>query len=350
MELTPNGDHDFGTMHTGEQPPAAHSVSLRNISDELLPFIFFGLTGSNADSFVLSTSSTPFLLPDQSANVTVRPREGLSVGTHTATVRIMDAFSHLPAEPPQLFNVSVTVVSDFAIELDPAGNHNFGTVAQGYPEQTSHSVTVRNTGSQATGNLSVNLTGSNAGSFTLSTASISNLAPDATTNFTVVPNMGLSPGTHTATVVVSGGNGISESFHVQFVVRGTPGSIQLNRDGVFEFRPYQAARRTGSSLMTTVRNTSTSWSDPLMVRLTGANASSFEFTHLQCSIPQTYRPLRDIWTGIGTSFVIPNIEPGGTTEFRLRVLPDLPAGTHTATVTVAGRGVSESFDLVIEVG
>jgi len=124
--------------------------------------------------------------------------------------------------------------------------------------------------------------------------------------------------------------------------------IQLTRASLFEFQP-QAVGAEPSSLMTTVRNTAATWSDPLMVRLTGANASNFEFTHLQCPIPQMHRPLRDIWTGIGTSFVIPNIEPGGSTEFRLRTVPGLPAGTHTATVTVVGRGVSESFDLVIEV-
>jgi len=129
---------------------------------------------------------------------------------------------------------------------------------------------------------------------------------------------------------------------------GSDSPIRLSRSEAFEFRP-QAVGAEPSSLMTTVRNTAATWSDPLMVRLTGANASNFEFTHLQCPIPQMHRPLRDIWTGIGTSFVIPNIEPGGSTEFRLRTVPGLAVGTHTATVTVVGRGVSESFDLVIEV-
>jgi len=128
----------------------------------------------------------------------------------------------------------------------------------------------------------------------------------------------------------------------------SPSPIRLSQSGTVEFRP-QSVSAEPSSLMTTVRNTAATWSDPLMVRLTGANASSFEFTHLQCSIPQTHRPLRDIWTGVGTSFIIPNIEPGGSTEFRLRTVPGLAAGTHIATVTMVGRGISESFDLVIEV-
>jgi formylglycine-generating enzyme required for sulfatase activity len=66
--------------------------------------------------------------------------------------------------------------------------------------------------------LTVALSGANGGSFTLSTASISSIAAGGTGSFTVGPNTGLSAGTYTATVRVSGGNSISADFTVSFKV------------------------------------------------------------------------------------------------------------------------------------
>ncbi|MCL2843822.1 MAG: S8 family serine peptidase, partial [Oscillospiraceae bacterium] len=134
IELTPNGDHDFGTMYIGEQSPAALSLNLRNIGDEILSFTFFGLTGSHADSFVLSTSSAPMLHPNQSANVTVMPREGLAVGTHIATVRVFNtSTSHRPVEPPQFFDVSVTVLDPASARTVTFELDGVGTSVTAYP-------------------------------------------------------------------------------------------------------------------------------------------------------------------------------------------------------------------------
>jgi hypothetical protein len=69
-----------------------------------------------------------------------------------------------------------------------------------------------------TGDLTVQLTGTNATSFQLSATSISSISVSGTGNFTVSPIAGLPVGTYTATVEVSGGNGISEEFYVSFTV------------------------------------------------------------------------------------------------------------------------------------
>lgn len=120
------------------------------------------------------------------------------------------------------FTSTITVAPTYVISLDPATDKTFDTAIIGYADQTPHSVTVSNTGNQATGALTVALSGTNSGSFTLSTASISSVAVGGNDSFTVRPNTGLSAGTYTATVTVSGGNSISESFDVSFTVSNAP--------------------------------------------------------------------------------------------------------------------------------
>jgi len=125
--------------------------------------------------------------------------------------------------------------------------------------------------------------------------------------------------------------------------------IQLSRNGVFEFAP-QSVGGAGRSLVTTVSNTGAASTGNLSARLSGANASSFEFTHILCTIPRAHPAFRALGEASTRSFSIPNLAPGEETEFRLRAVPNLPAGRHIATVTVSGGGFSESFDIVIVVG
>jgi hypothetical protein len=106
----------------------------------------------------------------------------------------------------------------YGISLDKKGTHTFPTAIYGYGEQTSLTVTVINAGYNATGTLDVILSGANPSAFKLSSSSIFSIDAAGVGNFTVDPNMGLAIGTHTATVTVSGTNGITASFHISFTV------------------------------------------------------------------------------------------------------------------------------------
>ena len=100
-----------------------------------------------------------------------------------------------------------------------SANKTFSAATVGYGVQTSHNVTVNNTGNQATGSLNVTLSGSNASGFTLSRTSISSINVGGSSSFTIAPRTGLAAGTYTATVTVSGGASItSHSFTVSFTV------------------------------------------------------------------------------------------------------------------------------------
>ncbi|GHT95547.1 hypothetical protein FACS1894141_4350 [Spirochaetia bacterium] len=133
---------------------------------------------------------------------------------------------------------TVTVVpKDWRISLSQTGVYTFPAVIVGYGAQTAKSVTITNTGNQATGALTASLSGTNSNSFTLSKTSVSSIAVGGTGTFTVVPKTGLAAGTYAATVTVSGGNGITANFSVSFTVAtdlglyiGTAANPQPNTD------------------------------------------------------------------------------------------------------------------------
>jgi hypothetical protein len=111
------------------------------------------------------------------------------------------------------------------ISLNQSGTYTFPAAALGYAAQTAKSITITNTGNQATGALTAALSGDNSGNFTLSTMVISSIAVGETGAFTVAPNTGLALGTYTATVTVSG-NGITANFVVSFTVN-LPGTAKV---------------------------------------------------------------------------------------------------------------------------
>ena len=134
------------------------------------------------------------------------------------------------------------VVNTYGISLSETGTYTFTAANYGYGTQTPGSVTIHNTGNQPTGVLTVALSGDNPGSFTLSTTSVGSIAVDdtAVNAFTVVPNTGLAAGTYTATVTVSGGNGITANFNVSFTVNpaiplAPPDDVALDKDGTVTF-------------------------------------------------------------------------------------------------------------------
>jgi hypothetical protein len=118
-------------------------------------------------------------------------------------------------------NNDQTLLLPYGITLDITGTHNFPDAIYGYGTQSAPTVTVTNTGYNSTGALDVELGGTNLSDFTLSKTSISDIAFDGTTGFTVTPNTGLAAGTtYTATVTVSkhSDSSIKASFTVSFTV------------------------------------------------------------------------------------------------------------------------------------
>ena len=108
---------------------------------------------------------------------------------------------------------------DRGIALSPSGDKDFGTETVGYEALEAYTVTVINlSATQPTSELIIELTGENADCFSLSTTTITNIAPNSRTEFTVVPNADLPIGTYTAAVIITGVNNIFAKFNISFSV------------------------------------------------------------------------------------------------------------------------------------
>jgi hypothetical protein len=126
---------------------------------------------------------------------------------------------------------------DYGISLDRQGTSVFAAAEYGYRIGGSRgtppiNVGVRNLGVNNTGGLTATLSGEDAGSFALSNGSASGQSVSldsissqgaVNSSLSVSPVPGLEPGengskTYRATVTVSGGHGISQSFEVSFTV------------------------------------------------------------------------------------------------------------------------------------
>jgi len=161
-------------------------------------------TGTNINSSGLLTVSV-----DETAGATLTVTATSTYDTSkfgTAAVTVKDT-------PP---------MPTYGISLDVSGTHIFSSAVEGYGAQTPLTVNVTNTGNQPTGSLNMALSGANAGDFTLSKTSITDIAVSGSDSFAVEPKTGLAAGTYTATVTVSGSNITSQSFNVSFTVNSAP--------------------------------------------------------------------------------------------------------------------------------
>lgn len=133
-------------------------------------------------------------------------------GTYTVTLKLTTN-SKLYAEK----SLTLVVAENNSFNISETSKHTFYGRTAGYAETdlTAKKVTVKNTGySDLT--LTYALTGAKPSSFKLSKSS-DTLAPGESTTFTVKPAVGLSVGTHTATVQVSSGS-LASAFDVEFTV------------------------------------------------------------------------------------------------------------------------------------
>ena len=107
---------------------------------------------------------------------------------------------------------------DYAVSLSQSGKYIFASQGPGYPKAPTLDVTVENMGIHATDDLTVALSGTGTGSFTLSKSTIASIDTGGSDSFTVAPKTGLADGSYTATVTVYGLHDLTASFDVSFTV------------------------------------------------------------------------------------------------------------------------------------
>ena len=150
-------------------------------------------------------------------------------GTYTVTLKLTTN-SELYAEK----SLTLVVAENNSFNISETSEHTFYGQTEGYAETdlTAKKVTVKNTGYSDLP-LTYELTGANKDSFELSKYS-ETLAPGASTTFTVKPKVGLSVGTHKATVQVRSGSLVS-AFNVSFTVSQNVVSPKVITEGSFPY-------------------------------------------------------------------------------------------------------------------
>ena len=208
---------------------ASLAVDISNIGSKPTGVLSIALSGDNSGSFTFSRNSIDSILPDGSDSFTIQPIMDLAAGTYRATVTISG-----DNDISAVFNVTLTVtdVPKWGISLNPSNDYIFTAVSKDYTPQT-HDITVINQGNQPTGTLSIVLSGTNSNSFTLTKSSISNIAAGGSDSFTVQPIPYLPEGIYTATVTVSGNEGISASFNVKFDAKISSAYRRAGRIAIF---------------------------------------------------------------------------------------------------------------------
>lgn len=148
-------------------------------------------------------------------------------------------------------------------------------------------VIITNIGNQPTGELTIGLSGTNSGSFTLSKMSIADIATSSSAAFTVKSNDGLVAGTYTATVTVSADNMADITFTVTQVVNAA-NLVDDNDNGGGRSNPPSSrtitVTETSSSLfsgstapISVEANMTNAFSNSVEVKLTDTTESSASF-------------------------------------------------------------------------
>ena len=332
ISLTPTGTHTFDDAIEGYTSVTEHTVTITNIGIADTGNLTITLNGTDASSFSLS----PTLIDNigtatgsNTATFTVVPNTGLSPRTYNATVAIAGSTIGGLA-----FDVSFTVeAATYGISLSRTGTYTFTSMDYGYDSIDPLTVYITNSGNQQTGALIIELSGTNAGNFTLSTTSVANITAGGTGSFTIRPNTWLDAGTHSATITVSAAIGnnnpiTSQSFVVSFTVTAEPTyGIELD-DTSYYFVDQTEGYLYNDPYTVIITNTGNQPTGFLSIELSGDNAASF-------------------WLSNSS---ITNIAVGSTGSFTVRYQLDLDIGEHSATITILGdNGIDVTLDVFFTV-
>ncbi|MBI6864152.1 S-layer homology domain-containing protein [Lysinibacillus fusiformis] len=187
------------------------TLTIANTGTGSLANVSVAISGANADDFDITQPSATSLPSAGNTIFTVRAKDGLAVGTYTATVTV--SATNLT---PVTFTVTQVVQAAPTYTIDTISNQMFPALTAGYTSgtQETKTLTIANTGTGSLANVSVAISGANADDFDITQPSATSLPSAGNTIFTVRAKDGLAVGTYTATVTVSATNLTPVTFTV----------------------------------------------------------------------------------------------------------------------------------------
>ena len=227
-----NGDENDDTKLT-DYASAFEAVTLNVFSDTTAPTLTGGgatrtsetaatvkFTSNEAGSYYYTVVESGADEPDVNSSGTGTAcdttEQTISLTTLTAGAKdiyivVKDAAGNISGKLK--IEIPAYVAPSYGISADPS-TLDFGSATEGYSSApAAQTVTITNTGNQT-----ITLNQPTATDFNIGTLSTTDLAAGGTATFTVQPKTGLTTGSHSETLTISGSNGVSAQVALSFTV------------------------------------------------------------------------------------------------------------------------------------
>lgn len=326
LNMDISDDHRFPETGAGYTTSPRHTVTIKNIGADTIDILYIEIVNDDG-SFLQDKLSVENILPGRTAEFDIWPALGLMPSAHFLTILITDHAS-LAAQFNAIFVVTYSKIelSHSEIQMLPA--------AEGYTSTASlaRTVTVYNRGTAATGLLNITLVEGAVDDFVLSRSTISNIALNGNTTFTITPRLGLERGSYTVVVKVGNDNVDERYVTVNLFVGGF--GIMLSEAGQYAFTNGRKGYYTPAELEVIVTNIGDNPTGAMLVSIQEDNGFTL-------NIDTTY----------GARINLSSISSAnGTTRFNIMPVEGLAPGRYTVTVTVSGNNIaSQSFDVIFKV-
>jgi len=189
----------FLAATVGYSTQTAQSVTINNSGHWALNGVTASITAGSAN-FQITQSPSTTVQAGATSTIQVRPVSGLTIGTHTGTLRISSTNGD-PVHRDIPLSFTVTPPPVWSINLNSI---SFPIANAGYSPQISQSITITNNGPGRLNNVTATVSSPN---FLITQSPLSNILADGTSTIQVRPATGLLPGTYADTLRISSSNG-----------------------------------------------------------------------------------------------------------------------------------------------
>jgi methionine-rich copper-binding protein CopC len=302
-------EKDFGSQRYGYEMLNAQEFTLTNTGTGQIANLTASLGNAAESGFEISGAlSKNALDANGTAMVSVWPRTGLAVGTHTDTLTIFGSDGARVE-----IELSFAVTDTYMLTSDPKEN-DFGTQQHGYDMLIAQEFTLTNTGTGKITNLTASLGDAAESGFEISSAlSKNSLDANGTATLSVRPRAGLPVGTYTDTLTITGSGGTHVEIELSFAVTDTYMLTSDPKEKDFGSQQYGYETLTAQEF--TLTNTGTGQITNLTASLGDAAESGFE---------------------ISSALSKNALDANGTATLSVRPRTGLAVGTHTDTLTITG--------------